>query len=130
MLPCRRKSSSYGGAAAPCRAPALVVVVVMLFLPSVVRNAAAAELYPFQSHQRLQRGDEQMVTVRLESPLLFLQRNYSGITVSGRDYVATPSSREALQWSSAVLLFIQTEIDVNAAEIEVQCELAPSFANM
>ena len=83
MSSCRRNSASYG-ALSPCGGAQLVVlaVVVLLFLPSAVRETAAAELYPFQSHRRLERGDNETATVRLETPLVFLQQNYSGITVS------------------------------------------------
>ena len=83
MSLCRRNSASYG-ALSPCGGAPLVVlaVVVLLFLPSAVRDAAATELYPFQSHRRLERGDDETATVRLETPLVFLQQNYSGITVS------------------------------------------------
>ena len=62
----------------------VVVSVVVLFLLSslAVRDVAATELYSFQSHQLLQRGDEETASVSLAMPLAFLQRNYSGVTVS------------------------------------------------
>ena len=61
----------------------VVAVVVVLFLSSLlVRDARAAELYEFQSHRRLARGDEETASLRLASPFPFLQRNFSRVTVS------------------------------------------------
>lgn len=63
----------------------LVVVVLLLLINSVAGASAAAsrpQLFPFQDHQLLVQGDDEYDVVNLTTPFPFLQRNYSGVSVS------------------------------------------------
>ena len=48
----------------------------------LIRDVGAVGLRTFETHQTLPRGDEETAVVSLATPFVFLQRNYTEISVS------------------------------------------------
>ena len=51
-------------------------------LLALVYGVGAVDLYPFESHAQLPRGNEEMETVDLTTPFVFFQQEYTQIAVN------------------------------------------------
>jgi hypothetical protein len=76
----------------------VAVVVLLLFLPPLVRDASAAELFPYRSGgETLERGDEETVTVSLATSFPFLGQNYSQATVHSDGFISLQLTTDSAQ---------------------------------
>ena len=76
----RRKRTAEVHAA--CALPYLQHSIVSLVLFSLMRNAGAVNLYSFETHQKLSKGDQQSAVLQLNTTFVFLEQNYTEIVVS------------------------------------------------
>ena len=64
------------------RTVAVVALLGLYLMSSLVREAGAGELYSYQGHQKLTRGDEETDILRLNTPIVFLRQSYGTVVVS------------------------------------------------
>lgn len=70
-------------------------LALLVSLLALVDGAAAADLYPYESHAQLPPGDEEIGTVSLTTPFLFFEQEYTELMVNANTFCVYYGSVES-----------------------------------
>ncbi|CAI8054869.1 Fibrillin-1, partial [Geodia barretti] len=86
-----------------------------LVLESAVLVTRAADLLPYDTHQQLPVGNEEAAQIPLTKPFVFLEQNYSALTVHSDGYISlqTTGSSPASKESDPVISVYLSDVDTS-----------------